>query len=69
MERPDPDDAERARSGVRRQRQFVEIVTAIIDGEATRAAGLAAEHGHEFPHDVDVLDELFRTRSNIGGRC
>lgn len=67
-DRGEPDKPQRG-SSVRRQRQLVEIVTAIIDGEATRAAGLAAEHGREFPHDAGVLDELLRARSNIcGGR-
>ena len=69
MSAPDPrgDEAERipsaVRSHARRERQLGEIVTAIIDGDTTRAAGLAAEHGHEFPHDADLLDALLRARS------
>ena len=63
------DGAERSRIGARRARQLGEIVTALIDGEHTRAAGLAAQHRHEFPRDAVVLDALLAPRSAVDRRC
>ena len=67
MNTPPGDAAERKRA--RRERQLHEIVTAIVDGQTARAAGLAAEHGHEFPGDAPVLDELLAPRSAPDRRC
>ena len=67
MNTPSSDAAERNRA--RRARQLGEIVTAIIDGQTARAAGLAAEHRHEFPGDAPVLDELLAPRSVLDRRC
>ena len=67
MTAPSSDAA--ARNRARRARQLGEIVTAIIDGQTARAAGLAAEHRHEFPGDAPVLDELLTPRSARDRRC
>jgi hypothetical protein len=64
---PPGDAAERNRA--RRTRQLGEIVTAIVDGQTARAAGLAAEHRHEFPSDAPVLDELLAPRSARDRHC
>jgi hypothetical protein len=56
------------RSRARRERQVVELVTAIVDGETTRAAGLAAEHRAEFPCDARLLEELLGAGSATKGR-
>jgi hypothetical protein len=52
-----------ARARARRERQVVEIAAAIVDGEVTRANGLAAEHRREFPFDAGLLDDLVRARA------
>jgi hypothetical protein len=49
-----------ARTHARRERQLVEIAAAVVDGDVHRAAGLAAEHRHEFPGDARLLDDLLR---------
>jgi hypothetical protein len=66
---PTADDAGRGRSRARRERQLGEIITALADGEGARAAGLAAEHRHEFPGDAVVLDALLAPRSPADRRC
>jgi len=40
------------RTGARRERQRLEIVTLLQRGELGRARGLGAEHLSEFPHDA-----------------
>ena len=44
-----------ARTQARRDRQLVEIAAALIDGDADRASGLAAEHGRDFAPDEELL--------------
>ena len=39
----------------RRERQLVEVLLLVIDGDRERAAGLAAEHIDEFDEDRDAL--------------
>jgi hypothetical protein len=55
-----------SRRRARRERQVVELVSAIVDGDRARAAGLAAEHRSEFPGDAHLLDELLRQSSATG---
>ncbi len=66
---PPAGDQDAARSAARRERQLVEIITAVMNHEGTRAAGLAAEHRQEFPGDGGLLDGLLRARSATDGRC
>lgn len=47
-----------ARATARRDRQVVEIASLVIRGDRRRAAGLAAEHTFEFPHDGPLLRQL-----------
>jgi hypothetical protein len=51
--------ADRARTSqpaiTRRERQLVEVLLLVIDGDRERAAGLAAEHVNEFDEDRDAL--------------
>jgi hypothetical protein len=56
-----------SRTRARRERQFVELVTAVVEGPADRAAGLITEHCSEFPYDAGLLDELMRARSRPEG--
>jgi hypothetical protein len=44
----------------RRERQLVEILLLAVDGEDTRAAGLAVEHTREFPVDAEALTIVTR---------
>jgi hypothetical protein len=48
------------RGAVRRERQQVEILSAILEGHTTRALGLAFEHTQEFGHDPLMIDMLDR---------
>jgi len=43
------------RAITRRERQVVEVLLLVIDGDRERAAGLAAEHIDEFDEDRDAL--------------
>ena len=43
------------RAITRRERQLVEVLLLVIDGDRVRAAGLAAEHIDEFDEDRDAL--------------
>ena len=43
------------RAITRRERQLVEVLLLVIDGDRERAAGLAAEHIDEFDEDRDAL--------------
>jgi hypothetical protein len=48
------------RSITRRERQLVEVLLLVIDGDRDRAAGLAGEHIAEFGEDADVLALIAR---------
>jgi hypothetical protein len=48
------------RSLTRRERQLVEVLLLVIDGERHRAAGLAGEHIAEFGEDADALAPIAR---------
>jgi hypothetical protein len=69
MTDPPIDERGADRSALRRERQLVEIVTAVIEGAAARAEGLAAEHRQEFPGDAGLLAGLLRARSTTDPRC
>jgi hypothetical protein len=55
--RPDPT---RAPGATRRDRQHVEILSAILAEHITRALGLAFEHIDEFGPDPLIIDMLYR---------
>jgi len=47
-----------ARQATRRERQHIEVLTAAMDGETSRAMALGSQHLHEFASDVVVLHVL-----------
>ena len=53
---------QQARAAARRDRQLVEIAELAVNGDTSRAAGLALEHVVEFPQDDQLLACVSPTR-------
>jgi hypothetical protein len=53
---------QQARAAARRERQLVEIAALAVNGDTTRAAGLALQHLVEFPQDDQLLARVSSTR-------
>jgi len=52
---------QQARAAARRDRQLVEIAALAINGDTTRAAGLALQHLVEYPGDAELLARVSPT--------
>jgi hypothetical protein len=52
-----------SRRSARRDRQLVEIAALTVNGDTSRAAGLALEHVTEFPQDAQWLTRVSQPRA------
>jgi hypothetical protein len=53
---------QQARAAARRERQLIEIAALAVNGDTSRAAGLALQHLVEFPQDDQLLACVSPTR-------